>query len=223
MFRSSHSSALTAAATLMCPVHSCRTWKKKPPQDHSSLAPNFNTRNPIPLSIHHKHTPSSTLTLPQALFATGDILSQQAVEKTGLENHNPNRTARMALYGGLIFGPAATKWYNVLNRIQLSSPARSVAARIACDQFIFAPTNMALFLSSMAYFEGSDPKERLKRAWAPGMVNNFLLWPWVQAVNFTYVPLEHRVLVVNVVALGWNCYLSYLNSGGGKSVEAKKE
>ncbi|KAA8576400.1 hypothetical protein EYC84_006530 [Monilinia fructicola] len=38
-----------------------------------------------------------------------------------------------------------------------------------------------------------------------------MIWPAVQAVNFKLVPLEHRVLVVNIVSLGWNCYLSYLN------------
>jgi hypothetical protein len=54
----------------------------------------------------------------------------------------------------------------------------------------------------MAYLEGSSPKEKLKKAWLPGMKNNFLVWPWVQAVNFKFVPLEHRVGVVNVVALG---------------------
>lgn len=61
---------------------------------------------------------------------------------------------------------------------------------------------MGIFLSSMAYLEGSDPKAKLKKAYKPGMINNFLLWPWVQGINFKYVPLEHRVLVVNFVALG---------------------
>lgn len=130
----------------------------------------------------------------------------------------------MAAYGGLIFGPAATHWYTFLaNRVVLSTPNRSIFARIACDQFIFAPINMTLFLSSMAYLEGSSPSQRLRDAWPVGMKNNFLLWPWVQAVNFKYVPLEHRVLVVNTVALGWNCYLSFLNSsGGGQEAEDRK-
>jgi len=42
-------------------------------------------------------------------------------------------------------------------------------------------------------------------------------------VNFKVVPLEHRVLVVNVVSLGWNCYLSYLNSQPGKEGEDRYE
>ena len=36
----------------------------------------------------------------QVLFATGDTLAQQAVEKVGWEKHNLARTGRMALYGG---------------------------------------------------------------------------------------------------------------------------
>ncbi len=34
------------------------------------------------------------------LFATGDIMAQQAVEHRGIEKHEFVRTARMALYGG---------------------------------------------------------------------------------------------------------------------------
>ena len=74
---------------------------------------------------------------------------------------------------------------------------------------------MAFFLSSMAYLEGSSPTEKLKKAYKPGMINNFLLWPWVQAVNFKYVPLEHRVLVVNCVALGKWILFRFWRRGGG--------
>lgn len=34
------------------------------------------------------------------LFATGDIMAQQAVERKGIEKHEFVRTGRMALYGG---------------------------------------------------------------------------------------------------------------------------
>lgn len=136
-------------------------------------------------------------------------MAQQGVEKRGLSSHNLARTGRMAAYGGAVFGPAATKWYAFLvKRVNLSSKNGTIAARVACDQFVFAPVNMGIFLSTMAYLEGASPRERLSKAYVPGMVNNFLLWPWVQGVNFKYVPLEHRVLVVNFVALGESIYLS---------------
>jgi protein Mpv17 len=34
------------------------------------------------------------------LFATGDGMAQQLVEKKGIKNHELARTGRMALYGG---------------------------------------------------------------------------------------------------------------------------
>lgn len=54
----------------------------------------------------------------------------------------------------------------------------------------------------MAYMEGSDPKEKLKSTYATALQKNWMVWPAVQAINFKLVPLEHRVLVVNIVSLG---------------------
>ena len=112
-----------------------------------------------------------------------------------------------------VFGPGATKWYSFLqNKIKLQNENVTIAARVLADQTIFATCNMAFFLSSMSVLEGSDPKEKLQKNYVNGLKANWMLWPPVQAINFKLVPLEHRVLVVNVVSLGWNCYLSYLNS-----------
>ncbi|KAI4647953.1 hypothetical protein J4E93_004364 [Alternaria ventricosa] len=150
------------------------------------------------------------------LFATGDTMAQQGVERRGLDKHDLARTGRMAAYGGCIFGPAATKWFDFLvKRVNLQSTNGTILARVACDQFLFAPCNMALFLSTMAYMEGNSPVQRLKDAYLPGYQKNLMVWPWVQFTNFKYVPQEMRVLVVNVISLGWNCYLSSLNSAGG--------
>ncbi|KAL2038239.1 hypothetical protein N7G274_008888 [Stereocaulon virgatum] len=151
------------------------------------------------------------------LFATGDVMAQQAVEKVGSDRHDFARTGRMALYGGCIFGPAATTWFAFLaRRINIPNrPNLTIAARVLTDQSVFATTNMFCFLSSMAIMEGSDPKEKLKSTYVEALKKNWMVWPPVQAINFKFVPLEHRVLVVNVVSLGWNCYLSYVNSQAG--------
>ena len=113
----------------------------------------------------------------------------------------------------MVFGPAATKWYSFLQkRINFENKAQTIVARVLADQLVFASTNMAVFLSTMSILEGKSPQEKLKKSYLPGLKANWTIWPVVQGVNFSVVPLEHRVLVVNVVSLGWNCYLSYLNS-----------
>ncbi len=164
-------------------------------------------------------------------------MAQQLVERRGARAHDLTRTARMAAYGGFVFGPAATLWYGVLQRsIRIPSrPNVEILARVAADQCVFASTNLFVFLSTMAVLEGGDPRKKLQSTYVEALKKNWMVWPVVQFTNFMFVPLEHRVLVVNVVSLGksragrirgvgcaafadvwvllgWNCYLSYLNS-----------
>ena len=102
-----------------------------------------------------------------------------------------------------VFGPGATLWYKFLQRrIVLKSENATIAARVLVDQSVFASTNLFLFLSSMAYMEGTDPKEKLNSTYWNALQKNWMVWPAVQAINFKLVPLEHRVLVVNIVSLG---------------------
>lgn len=114
-----------------------------------------------------------------------------------------------------VFGPSATTWFKFLStRIHTRSKTTTILTRVGLDQLVFTPMNLACFLSYMAYMEGSSVQKRLQDTYWQVLKTNWMIWPAVQLVNFGVVPLEHRVLVVNVVALGWNCYLSYMNSKG---------
>lgn len=102
-----------------------------------------------------------------------------------------------------VFGPAATTWFKFLQqRINLRNHNATIAARVLTDQTVFASTNLFCFLSSMAIMEGTSPKDKLDSAYWPALQKNWMLWPAVQAINFKFVPLDHRVLVVNFVSLG---------------------
>jgi len=102
-----------------------------------------------------------------------------------------------------VFGPIATTWFKFLqHKVVLKNPNTTIAARVFTDQVVFAPTNLFMFLSSMAIMEGSSPRDKLVGTYTTVLQKNWMVWPWVQAINFKLVPLEHRVLVVNVVSLG---------------------
>ncbi|TQV98485.1 hypothetical protein V2A60_007777 [Cordyceps javanica] len=147
------------------------------------------------------------------LFATGDITAQQLVDQRGLEKHDFARTGRMALYGGVVFGPAATTWFNFLaRRITFTNKRVETLARVFVDQSVFAPTMIGVFLSSMATMEGNSAKERLEKTWWPALRTNWMVWPFVQTINFAFLPLQYRVLFANVISIGWNSYLSWVNS-----------
>ena len=113
----------------------------------------------------------------------------------------------------MVFGPAAATWFKLVQRhVDLKSPDATILARAACARGRFAPTFIGIFLSSMAVLEGSSPSEKLQRNYYNALSTNYMIWPFVQLVNFKLVPLEHRLLFVNGISIGWNCYLSYLNS-----------
>lgn len=111
-----------------------------------------------------------------------------------------------------IFGPAATAWFGFLQRyVVTNSKAGTIAARVAVDQTFFAPTQLTCFLSSMAIMEGTDPIEKLRTTFFQCYKANVSVWPFVQTVNFTFVPLEYRVLMVNMVSLGeYSFFFSYV-------------
>ena len=75
----------------------------------------------------------------------------------------------------------------------------------------------------MAILEGSSPAEKLNHSYFAALKMNYLIWPAVQLVNFRFVPLQHRLMFVNVIAIGWNSYLSWLNAKGAKKEYQQQE
>lgn len=113
----------------------------------------------------------------------------------------------------VVFGPVATTWLGFLAK-SVTSPNKKVEVikRVTCDQLGFAPVMIGVFLGSMATMEGADPKHRLQSTWWPALQANWMLWPAVQTVNFALMPAHYRLLFANMVSIGWNSYLSWMNS-----------
>ncbi|KAF9469472.1 hypothetical protein BDZ94DRAFT_1206021 [Collybia nuda] len=147
------------------------------------------------------------------LFGSGDIIAQQAVEKRG-NKHDFMRTARLTFYGGALFGPAMTKWYAFLNGIKFASPMRAVIYRVWLDQAVLTPVAVAFFFGSMSTLEGK-PEEaigRIQAAYVPTIIRNWGVFLPTQIINFALVPHHLRFVVVSVVSLFWNTYLSAVNA-----------
>ncbi|KAI0344924.1 hypothetical protein BDW22DRAFT_1353736 [Trametopsis cervina] len=156
------------------------------------------------------------------LFGASDIVAQQMVAKKGIREHDYMRTLRATFYGGALFGPAVTKWFQLLNRIKFSTPTRTTVFRVYLDQFMFAPCVVGFYFGSMTLMEGktiSDAQARIEKAYVPTLVRNWAVFIPTQLVNFAIVPPHLRVLVVGVVSLFWNTYLSIANAQSEQAVE----
>ncbi|KAF5374633.1 hypothetical protein D9615_008915 [Tricholomella constricta] len=155
------------------------------------------------------------------LFGAGDVIAQQAIEGKG-KDHDFIRTARLTFYGGAMFGPCMTKWYQFLNSIKFTSPSRALATRVGLDQVVLTPVAVAFFFGSMSTLEGKphEAVERIKAAYVPTIIRNWGVFLPTQIINFALVPHHLRFVVVSVVSLFWTeivagnigCSISVLNS-----------
>ncbi|BGP07854.1 Protein required for ethanol metabolism [Rhodotorula toruloides] len=158
------------------------------------------------------------------LFGAGDVLAQQGIEKRGAD-HDYMRTLRLAGYGGLIFAPLITRVYGGIERIRFQSKVATTVARVGVDQFVLTPCVLTLFFTCQSLLEGkgfSEARNRIENKWWPTIQKNWGTWIPVQLINFSVVPLHLRLLVVNVVSLFWNAYLSYANAQGAPKDHVKE-
>ncbi|XP_020299403.1 protein Mpv17 isoform X2 [Pseudomyrmex gracilis] len=144
----------------------------------------------------------------------GDQIAQNFIENNS-KTIDFIRTMKFAGIGLFISGPATRIWYGILDKY-IGSKGHSVAIKkVVCDQLLFAPTFLAVLLVIIGLSQGKDI-ERLKikmsNEYNDILINNYKLWPMVQLVNFSLVPLHYQALVVQSVALLWNSYISYRTS-----------
>lgn len=110
-------------------------------------------------------------------------------------------------------GPCVRFWYGVMDRvIKTKSPLTKTMIKVGIDQLIFAPIFIAVFVSIISYMQDQNVQlieHKLKTQYKDILISNYYVWPWVQIVNFRFVPLNYQVLVTSTVALLWNIYISW--------------
>ncbi|CAL8316007.1 unnamed protein product [Lota lota] len=159
-----------------------------------------------------KHPWSVQILTAGSLVGVGDVISQQLIERRGLANHNGLRTARMMAIGFCLVGPVVGGWYKVLDRLVVGGSKSDAMKKMLLDQLVFAPCFLGAFLGLSGALSGLSAEQnaaKLKRDYTDALISNYYLWPPVQIANFYFVPLHHRLAVVQVVAVAWNSYLSW--------------
>ncbi|KAL0895774.1 hypothetical protein ABMA27_011825 [Loxostege sticticalis] len=146
------------------------------------------------------------------LMATGDIISQTFIERKSFKDVDLKRTVGFSSIGFFVGGPALRVWYGLLNN-HIGSDGKAVALKkVFVDQVVFAPAFLLLILTAVGTLQGKNwenIEKDVEANYLDVLKTNYYVWPWVQLVNFYYIPLQYQVLVVQSVALFWNTYLSW--------------
>ncbi|CAH1406401.1 unnamed protein product [Nezara viridula] len=144
------------------------------------------------------------------LLGMGDLISQSLIEP----NETPidyRRTLRFVVIGTVI-GPTIHKWYTIIDKVVgKQQDFKTVIKKTTLDQLAMAPAMLGAFLTSITLMEGGgieDIRNRFKKDYFAILTNNYKVWPAVQLITFR-LPVDFRVLFVQIVALGWNTYLAW--------------
>ncbi|KAJ9594297.1 hypothetical protein L9F63_014302 [Diploptera punctata] len=143
-------------------------------------------------------------------MAVGDVTCQLVVDKKTLQTLDGVRVLKFGSIGLFFVGPVLLNWYRFLHR--MLKPPYLPLKKVACDQLFCAPLLLFTITSAVSLLENNgieETKHRLRESYLQILMANYKLWPLVQTVNFSFVPLNYQVLVVQTVAIFWNTYLSY--------------
>ncbi|KAI8601291.1 putative integral membrane protein, Mpv17/PMP22 family [Dissophora ornata] len=143
------------------------------------------------------------------------------------------RMGRFMFYNFSV-APLIHTWYSFLEKnfpINITSPSSSVNSsvkslpapssrliqtmtpalkRMVADQTLFAPAGLALLFTGLTVLEGGgvqEIKDKLNNNYLTTLKANYAVWPIVQLVNFSLMPLQLRLPFVSVVGIAWNAYL----------------
>ncbi|KAJ6508660.1 hypothetical protein C8R45DRAFT_968179 [Mycena sanguinolenta] len=202
---------------------------------------NNSTRPPSPTLLSHLVSPllayqRAAQTRPYIvqvstslfIWCTADVLAQ-SIEQSSQpisSSWDIPRTLRAFVIGGIAAIPT-WHWFNLMARSFTSLPRwAGLAARVATHQAVFAPVFNTYFFFSQAVLSGAtvtEGVERVRTALPTSLLNSVRVWPPIMVINFAFVPREVWSVIPGFVAVGWQCYLSFLNQRTAKLLEDRKQ
>ncbi|GJQ09828.1 hypothetical protein GpartN1_g1619.t1 [Galdieria partita] len=145
--------------------------------------------------------------------ALSDLIAQW-LEQRGQSwfQWNLRRTFALGFWGLIFMGPFFHNWYLILERL-FPSGRWAFLKKIVLDQTFAAAFFNITFFMGTGVLEGHNWHQivdKLNHKFWPTMYANWKVWPLVQCITFTVIPLTFRVLWVNTVTVMWVIYFSSL-------------
>ena len=149
------------------------------------------------------------------VIGAGDATAQ-LIENEVKKAPDAARVARWAFFGLVLQAPWNHVWQNLLEGAlpATASPWTAVTfEKVALDQGLQAPAFTALVFIFFAVLEGSGFRGGVaacEKDLGPTILKNWLVFVPATFINLGFVPLELRVLFINVVFFFWVIFLSLL-------------
>eukprot|EP00093_Oithona_nana_P012083 12083.XXX_83810_82989_1 [CDS] Oithona nana genome sequencing. len=163
------------------------------------------------LRVLSKYPMGTQIVQTGTMMSLGDISAQKLVEKA--DTIDFKRTLRFTIIGSCIVGPMVRTWFITLEKA--FGPVitfRKTVQKVVVDQVGFMPVSQSIILTSLGCLQGLDfaqIKAKWKNEIATVVTTGWKIFPWIQMINFYYVPFLLRPLIINIVALFWYTFLAW--------------
>lgn len=167
------------------------------------------------LKLYRKllHTrPLITNVLTTATFmTTGDITSQLILQDK--EKYDLDQTKRFAIAGLIYVGPLARGCIVLVER--LFGPTKSLlllSKKVLFDQLLSAPIFLAGNITTLTYLKSQsfdEVQKEIRQSYFNLLKLGYSFWPFVQLLNFYFIPVAYRVVFGSGAALIYNVLFSY--------------
>jgi len=146
------------------------------------------------------------------LYPSANIVQQYCFRKSTKETGiDWKEVTRFMVYGGCFHAPLVFNWLRLAARLFPKDTTSHLLAKVFLDQTCFAPVGLSAFYIGLTAMEGKDLdgiykewREKFPNTWAMGAI----IWPFIQAVNFKYVPAKLRTIFVAIFSFFWTTGLA---------------
>lgn len=146
-----------------------------------------------------------------SFMIVGDLTSQAIIQKR--ETIDYKQTLQFAIAGLIFVGPVVRTCLVTIDKLfGPTSSAKVLAKKLFVDQCIFAPTFLVCNISLLTVLKTRSldaVKPELDQSYFNLLKLNYTFWPFVQVINFYFIPLAYRVIFGSSAALVWNTLFSY--------------
>mmetsp|Transcript_41713 Transcript_41713/g.163705 ORF Transcript_41713/g.163705 Transcript_41713/m.163705 type:complete len:251 (-) Transcript_41713:54-806(-) len=136
------------------------------------------------------------------LTMLGDVAAQ-ALESRGKGSWDARRTLALTTTSLLLTTPIYHFVYQFLEaRFPAAVGARNLITQVVLDQLIVCPLYFPVFFSGSGMLEGKtlqEIREQILRDSWPLCKLSWMVYPFVQGMNFRFVPLELRTVTLSLV------------------------
>ena len=158
-------------------------------------------------SFLQEHPVAGASMTSATVYTIGDAIAQRTERSEQLDT---GRLLRSGLAGGIGHGPMSHLWYHMseafFNHVIHLTQWWSFIPKIAVDQTIWGTmwnTSYIVLLGLMKRESVEKMVDDVKSTTLPLFLDGLRLWPLVHCVTYGLIPVEHRLLWVDIVEIIW--------------------